>query len=67
MAQVHLAQIIPYGILPSDYWHRGTNDRTCSRCRREVPDCEAPLMLWRNDGDDLLIYCGACLGDPQDE
>jgi hypothetical protein len=59
-----ILQLIPGGVLPNDHWHRGTNDRTCSRCRREVPDEDVPLMLWSEDGEDMLIYCEACLGDP---
>jgi len=65
MTQVHLTQIIPGGILPNDHWHRGTNDGTCSRCRREARWGDGvPVMLWKNDGNDMLIYCEACLGDP---
>jgi hypothetical protein len=62
--EMDILQLIPGGVLPNDHWHRGTNDRTCSRCRREVPDEDVPLMLWSEDGEDMLIYCEACLGDP---
>jgi hypothetical protein len=55
------ATIIPGGIRPSDHWHRRTNDGTCSRCRREVPEDDVPLLLWRNDGHDMLAYCERCL------
>lgn len=53
--------MIPYGIMPSDNWHIGTNDNTCSRCREEVPNDDVPILIWRGD-DDMLIYCEACLG-----
>jgi hypothetical protein len=56
-----MVEIIPGGILPTDHWHHVTNDDTCSRCRKPVPEGEVPLMLWRNNGDDLLIYCEKCL------
>lgn len=55
-------QIVPGGIRPTDHWHRGMNDNTCSRCREEVPEEDVPLLFWKNDGHDLLIYCEACLG-----
>jgi hypothetical protein len=51
--------MIAGGIRATDHWHVLTNDGTCSRCRREVPDGEVPLLLWR--GSDLLIYCERCL------
>ena len=62
MAQVHLTEIIPGGILPTDHWHRVTDDGTCSRCRQSVPDEDVPLRLWQNNGSDMLTYCEACLG-----
>ncbi len=62
-----LERLIPGGVLLNDYWHRGTNDGTCSRCRCEVPEVDVPLMLWSEDGEDMLIYCEACLGDPLSE
>ena len=65
------AQFVPCGVKPTDYWHRRTNDGTCSRCRAEVPDHEVPLMMWSPDGHDMLIYCEACLGvergEPDDD
>ena len=50
---------IPGGILSTDRWHVKTNDGTCSRCGRLVPDDDAPLHVWR--GDDMLTYCERCL------
>ncbi len=74
MATVPVDAFVPGGIRPTDHWRRGTNDGTCSRCRREVPDDEVPLMFWSADGHDMLIYCEMCLGhgfghydDPEDE
>jgi hypothetical protein len=61
---MEIAQIVPGGVLPNDHWHRGTNDGTCSRCRREVSDEDVPLMLWSKNGKNMLIYCETCLGDP---
>lgn len=61
-------EVIPGGIKTTDHWHRGTNDNTCSRCRKDVPEEDVPLMLWANDGEDMLIYCGECAGwDRADE
>ena len=57
-----IESLVPGGILATDHLHVTTNDGTCSRCRRLVPDAEVPLMLWLNDGEDLLIYCPACCG-----
>jgi hypothetical protein len=62
MSSIDIKRLIPGGIKPTDRWHRGTNDGTCSRCRKEVPERDVPLMLWANDGEDMLIYCHACLG-----
>lgn len=53
---------IPGGIRETDHWHRGTNDNTCSRCREPVPERDAPLLLFANDGEDMLIYCDRCCG-----
>lgn len=63
----HLTEIVPGGVLPTDYWHRVTNDGTCSRCRREVPDEDVPLRLWRHNGRDMLIYCEACIDFARDK
>lgn len=62
MAHLTYANVIPGGIKPTDFWHRGTNDDTCSRCRKEVPEDDVPIMLWANDGEDMLIFCEACCG-----
>jgi hypothetical protein len=54
--------VIPGGIKPTDHWHVETNDNTCSRCRQDVPEEDVPLLLWSDDGNDMLIYCGKCMG-----
>lgn len=62
---VKTSDLIPNGILFTDHWHRGTNDGTCSRCARPVPEGDVPLMIWSKDGKDMLIYCERCTGiDP---
>lgn len=61
MSAIPIETLVPGGILPADHVHRKTNDRTCSRCRWAVPHAEVPLLLWLNDGNDLLIYCETCL------
>jgi hypothetical protein len=56
------ADIIPGGIRPTDHWHRRTSDDTCSRCRRQVPEDDVPLHLWKNGRTtDMLTYCERCL------
>ncbi len=62
----HIADIVPGGLKPGDHIHRKTNDGSCSRCRRQVPEDEVPLMIWIS-GDDLLIYCGPCLETTEPE
>ena len=57
-----IEQLVPGGIKPTDHWHSITNDNTCSRCSSVIRDHEVPLLLWSNDGHDLLIYCETCLG-----
>jgi NAD-dependent SIR2 family protein deacetylase len=61
--------VIPEGIKPTDHWHVETNDNTCSRCRHDVPEDDVPLILWSDDGNDMLIYCPKCMGwePPLDE
>lgn len=54
--------MVPGGIKPADHWHVETNDSTCSRCREAVPEDDVPLMLWSDNGKDMLIYCTRCLG-----
>ncbi len=54
------SEIIPGGIKATDRWHHITSDNTCSRCRAEIRCDEVPVLLWTNDGIDLLIYCEAC-------
>lgn len=61
---IRLEQLVPGGIKPTDFVHRVINDHSCSRCRKPIDLVEAvPLMLWLGDGDDMLIYCEACLGE----
>ena len=58
---VPVEAIVPGGVLATDAWHVDTNDGTCSRCGRLVPDDEVPIRLMGRDGHDMLIYCGECL------
>lgn len=60
-------QFVPGGIKPEDHWHRRTNDGTCSRCRALIPEGDGPLLLWMNDGHDMLAYCEDCLGIEREE
>ncbi len=60
--KLQIDQILPGGILGTDHWHRLTNDNTCSRCDADIAEGEVPLMLWSQDGHDMLIYCERCLG-----
>lgn len=62
MTPHQIDQLVPGGILSTDHVHRGTNDNTCSRCGEDVRDDEVPLLLWSQDGHNLLIYCERCLG-----
>ncbi len=59
-AKVEITALVPGGILATDHWHRKTQDGTCSRCRRPLPEQDVPLMLWSESGDDMLIYCERC-------
>lgn len=59
---IAIKDMVPGGIKPTDHWHIKTNDNTCSRCRKPVPDDEVPLMLWANGDNDMLIYCQECMG-----
>ena len=59
--QYSVADFVPGGILPSDHAHRVTSDGTCSRCRREIGECEVPLMLWTRDGEIMWIFCDGCI------
>lgn len=61
MNPVSIDALVPGGILATDHVHVHTNDGTCSRCRREVPDDDVPLMLWTDAaGERMLIYCQRC-------
>lgn len=62
MPQIDIGALVPGGVRPTDHVHRITNDDTCSRCRKPVPEDEVPLMLWVNGDEDMLIYCQACTG-----
>jgi hypothetical protein len=64
---VDIRNVVPGGILPSDHLHVKTNDRTCSRCRREIDDEAVPLMLWIEPGDDMFIFCPSCCGWDDDD
>lgn len=56
--------LIPGGIRATDFIHIRTNDGTCSRCRKEVPDEQVPLMLWLPPNSKrMLIYCEDCIGE----
>ena len=59
---MNLHALIPGGVKITDLWHHNTNDSTCSRCRTSITDHEVPLMLWANEGADMLIYCEVCMG-----
>lgn len=59
---VEIADMVPGGIKPTDHWHLGTYDETCSRCRQPISDDDVPLLLWANDRHDMLAYCETCLG-----
>jgi hypothetical protein len=54
--------IVPGGIKATDHVHRETNDNRCSRCNTPIADDEVPLLLWGDDGRNMLIYCEACTG-----
>jgi hypothetical protein len=58
-----ISMFVPGGILATDHIHVKTNDGTCSRCRKVVPDDEVPLMFWLS-GENMLIYCGTCFDAP---
>ena len=54
--------LVPGGIQPTDHLHVGTNDGTCSRCRKPIGDDEGPLLLWRRSGHDMYAFCERCCG-----
>jgi hypothetical protein len=58
--KAQIDQIIPGGIRGDDFIHRKTTDGTCSRCREDIPEDDFSLMLWSQDGENLLIYCDKC-------
>ena len=60
--RMQIDQLLPGGIRGDDHWHRGRNANICSRCREDVPEDDVPLMLWSQDGNDMLIYCEKCCG-----
>lgn len=57
-----IEQIVPGGMRPDDHVHVETNDGTCSRCRRAVPEDDVPLTVWNDTAERMWIYCEACLG-----
>jgi len=59
--KLDIADLVPGGILATDHWHIKTQDGTCSRCRRPLPEEDVPLMVWSESRDDMLIYCERCL------
>jgi len=61
MSDILAAFVVPGGIRATDHLHIKTNDGTCSRCRRPVPDDDVPLMIWSDDGENMLVYCESCL------
>jgi hypothetical protein len=67
MTPISAESIIPRGILPTDRWHCGVDDRRCSRCGQTPPESDVPILLWRNDGRDMLRYCEECLGTREQE
>lgn len=67
-APLVIADVVPGGVRSTDFVHRVTNDSTCSRCRKVVPDEEVPVLIWfGDDGEDMLIYCEGCCAGPQQE
>ena len=55
-----LTELVPGGILETDYVHLDTYDETCSRCRRGIGE-DAPLVLWLPpDERRMLVYCEGC-------
>ena len=61
-SEIAIGEIIPGGILPTDFVHCPGYDQTCSRCRKPISEDEIPLLLWLGDGDRMLSYCGECWG-----
>ena len=63
--------LIPGGILASDYLHKKTFDNTCSRCRKKIAEDDVPLILFHAKGEDLYAYCRDCNGfddvDPEND
>ena len=59
---VSIDVLVPGGIQTTDRWHIGRDDGSCSRCNTEPPDSDVPLLLWANDGHDMLRFCEGCLG-----
>ena len=61
MSEISIASFVPGGIRATDYLHRKTFDETCSRCRKEIPEWDVPLMLWLPpDNEDMYVFCNAC-------
>ncbi len=50
-------------ILPGDYLHVDTDDGTCSRCRKVIPEDHVPLRLWKKSNPNhMWSYCEDCCG-----
>jgi hypothetical protein len=62
MTPEQFAKIVPGGILPTDFRHFVTNDGSCSRCRKLVPEEQVPIIAWMHGGNTMLIYCDTCCG-----
>jgi hypothetical protein len=65
VTSIDISAIVPGGILPTDHRHDFTNDGTCSRCRKPIPEHEVPIICWTHGGRRMLIYCNPCTGVPR--
>ncbi|WP_436399317.1 hypothetical protein [Roseobacter sp. S98] len=61
-----LEDLIPGGIKPTDKWHVGHDDETCSRCGEVPPDTDVCLLLFADHRDALLRICQGCEGTRPD-
>jgi hypothetical protein len=61
--KIDITDVLPGGLLASDYLHVKTNDGTCSRCRKEIRDNRQPsLILWVGRGENMYVFCAECVG-----
>ena len=58
----NVEDLVPGGVLPTDFCHVKTFDETCSRCRKAIPEDDIPLLLWIGDGENMYAYCRDCNG-----